>query len=107
MPRRNPKFDWSQPVPGWLKETEWDSYLPFASNPQLLNPPSGFVQNCNNPPWLATRDSGLNALDPVPYYLARPRKRTSDLYYRLLAAFGSHAGESLLNSRGERVFEIY
>jgi acyl-homoserine-lactone acylase len=36
--RRNPNFDWSQPVPGWTKATEWGPYLPFSSNPQLLNP---------------------------------------------------------------------
>jgi acyl-homoserine-lactone acylase len=90
--RRNPNFDWSQPVPGWTKATEWGAYLPFSSNPQLFNPQSGFVQNCNNPPWVATRNSGLKPLDPVPYYLAHAGKASD--------------GEEVLNARGERVFGV-
>jgi acyl-homoserine-lactone acylase len=90
--RRNPSFDWSKPVPGWIKDTEWGDYLPFAVYPQKLNPPSGFLQNCNNPPWVCTRNSGLKPLDPAPYYLhAKPR---------------ADAGEEVLNSRGERLFAV-
>jgi acyl-homoserine-lactone acylase len=90
--RRNPDFDWSKPVPGWKKETEWNGNLPFEVYPQVLNPPSGFLQNCNNPPWVCTRNSGLKPLQPEPYYLhAKPR---------------ADAGEEALNARGERLFEV-
>jgi penicillin amidase len=84
-------FDWTKPVPGWLKETEWGPNLPFESNPQLLNPPSGFLQNCNNPPWLATKNSGINPLSPAAYYLqTTPRP---------------DAGEEAMNTRAEIVFQ--
>src|SRR5581483_2714808 len=90
--QRNPSFDWSKPVPGWTKETEWGPYFPFAEYPQKLNPASGFLQNCNNPPWVCTRNSGLKPLDPASYYLhAKPR---------------ADAGEEALNARGERLFEV-
>ena len=90
--QRNPSFDWSKPVPGWTKDTEWGRYIPFADYPQKLNPPSGFLQNCNNPPWVCTRNSGLKPLEPAPYYLhAKP---------------SADAGEESLNSRGERLFEV-
>jgi acyl-homoserine-lactone acylase len=90
--RRAEGYDWSKPVPGWVKETEWGPYLPFEVYPQLLNPSSAFLQNCNNPPWLATKDSGLKPLDPAPYYLhARP---------------AANAGEEALNTRGERLFQV-
>jgi acyl-homoserine lactone acylase PvdQ len=90
--RRDPSFDWSKPVPGWIKQTEWGDYLAYDLYPQKLNPPSGFLQNCNNPPWLCTRNSGLKPLDPTPYYLhSTPRPET---------------GEEALNSRGERLFEV-
>jgi acyl-homoserine lactone acylase PvdQ len=56
-------------VPGWTEATDWGPFLPFSDNPQLLNPPTGFLQNCNNPPWLATKHSGLRPLEPAPYYL--------------------------------------
>jgi acyl-homoserine-lactone acylase len=82
---RNEGYGWYKPVPGWDKQTEWGPSLPFAANPQLLNPPSGFLQNCNNPPWMATRDSGLKPLDPAPYYLSCP--------------VSADAGEEVLNNR--------
>jgi len=90
--RRSGDYDWTKPVPGWIKATDWGPPLPFTDNPQLLNPPTGFLQNCNNPPWLATKHSGLRPLDPAPYYLqATPR---------------ADAGEEALNMRGERVFQV-
>ena len=89
---RNPGYDWLKPVPGWTKETEWGPYLPFRDYPQLLNPASGFLQNCNNPYWTATRNSGLRPLAPVPYYLSYPVK--------------ADAGEEALNTRGERLFQV-
>jgi acyl-homoserine-lactone acylase len=90
--RRADGYDWSKPVPGWTKETEWGPYLPFEVYPQLTNPPSGFLQNCNNPPWVVTKNSGLNPLAPAPYYLrATPRP---------------DAGEEALNTRGERLFQV-
>jgi len=90
--QRAPGYDWSKPVPGWIAETEWGSYLPFASYPQLGNPAAGFLQNCNNPPWLATKHSGLKPLEPAPYYLR--------------VAPQANAGEEMLNPRGERLFEV-
>ena len=92
MARRPGGYDWTKPVPGWTRATDWGPNLPFSDNPQLLNPPTGFLQDCNNPPWLATKDSGLRPLDPVPYYLqTTPR---------------ADAGEEALNARGKRVFQI-
>ena len=90
--RRSDGYDWTKPVPGWTRATEWGPYLPFSDNPQLLNPPTGFLQNCNNPPWLATKNSGLKPLGPAPYYL----QVTPD----------SDDGEEALNMRGERVFQV-
>lgn len=89
---RSPSYDWTKPVPGWIKDTEWGPYLPFDLYPQLLNPPSAFLQNCNNPPLLATKNSGLQPLMPAPYYLHVPLK--------------AGAGEELLNARGERLFQV-
>jgi acyl-homoserine lactone acylase PvdQ len=85
-------YDWTKPVPGWTSATEWGPYLPFKSYPQVLNPAAGFVQNCNNPPWTVTKNSGLRPLDPAPYYLkSQPRP---------------DAGEEALNTRGERLFQV-
>jgi acyl-homoserine lactone acylase PvdQ len=85
-------FDWHKPVPGWLKATEWGPYFPLEKYPQLLNPPSGFLQNCNNPPWMSTANSGLKPLDPAPYYLfSVPKPEIS---------------QEDLNARGERLLKV-
>jgi len=90
--RRAAGYDWSKPVPGWTKETEWGPFIPFDKYPQVLNPAAGFLQNCNNPPWVATRNSGLKPLAPAPYYLQATPK--------------ADAGEEALNTRGERLFQV-
>ena len=54
VPRRSEKFDWSKPVDGSISETEWHGYHDFADLPQVTNPQSGFVQNCNSTPFLTT-----------------------------------------------------
>lgn len=85
-------FDWRKPVPGWVKATEWGPYVPLEKTPQILNPPSGFIQNCNNPPWLSTVNSNLSPLEPAPYYLiAVPKPEIS---------------QEDLNARGERLLKI-
>ncbi len=85
-------FDWRQPVPGWVKATEWGPYFPLEKYPQLLNPPSGFIQNCNNPPWLSTVNSGLSPLEPAPYYLISVQK--------------PEISQEDLNPRGERLLKV-
>jgi len=67
-PRRSPFFDWSQPVPGWISATEWGPLIPFEELPQVTNPDSGWLQNCNIPPWNVTVDSGIE-YGAYPSYL--------------------------------------
>ena len=67
-PSRSPFFDWSQPVPGWISATEWGPLIPFEDLPQVTNPDSGWLQNCNIPPWNVTVDSGIE-FGAYPSYL--------------------------------------
>jgi penicillin amidase len=75
VPRRSPKFDWRKPVDGSDPQTEWQGYHGFDELPQLTNPASGFVQNCNSSPFVTT--SGAN-LDPshYPKYMIGPEPDT-------------------------------
>ncbi|HLJ30720.1 MAG TPA: acylase [Candidatus Angelobacter sp.] len=54
VPRRSLKYDWSKPVDGTTSETEWQGYHAFSELPQVTNPKSGWVQNCNSTPFLTT-----------------------------------------------------
>lgn len=65
VPRRDPQFDWLKPVDGSTSRTEWQGYHPLTELPTLTNPSTGYLQNCNATPFLATGD-GAN-LDPADY----------------------------------------
>lgn len=58
FPVRNEGYDWHGILPGDTSETLWTTFHPFDSVPQLLNPPSGFAQNCNNSPYYTTDGDG-------------------------------------------------
>jgi acyl-homoserine-lactone acylase len=55
---------WSGVVRGDSSATLWSGVLPFAEVPRVLDPPTGFVQNANDPPWVATYPL---ALDPARF----------------------------------------
>lgn len=57
-PVRAPDYDWSGIVPGDTSATLWTAYQPFDASPQVTDPPSGFVQNCNSTPFTATIGPG-------------------------------------------------
>ncbi|MEM7217236.1 MAG: penicillin acylase family protein [Pseudomonadota bacterium] len=71
IPRRDPSFDWLEPVDGSNPATEWQGYHPLEELPTLTNPPSGYLQNCNATPFLATGgDGNLRAADYPGYMVS-------------------------------------
>ena len=58
FPIRAEGYDWTKILPGNTSETLWTEYLPFDKLPRVLNPPSGFVQNCNSSPFNTTIGEG-------------------------------------------------
>jgi acyl-homoserine-lactone acylase len=58
LPLRAEGYDWSGIVPGNTSRTLWTEYLPFDRLPQVADPPSGFIQNCNSTPFRTTVGPG-------------------------------------------------
>ena len=67
IPRRDPKFDWKQPVDGSDPATEWQGLLSFAESPNLINPNCGWVYNANDWPWAAAGSCSLKQSDFPAY----------------------------------------
>jgi len=86
VPVRPPGFDFSRPVPGHTSRSEWLGLHPARDLVQVLNPPSGYLQNCNISPDTMTK---APLFDPAAYpaYI-----------------YGDSRGRS--NSRGRRAVEL-
>ena len=68
IPKRSARIDWSKPIDGSDPETDWQGLHKLEELPQVLNPKSGFVQNCNSTPFLTTEGEGNPA--NYPAYMA-------------------------------------
>jgi acyl-homoserine-lactone acylase len=88
VPKRDPSFDWSKPVDGSDPRTEWQGLHAFAELPQILNPASAYLQNCNATPFLTT-DEGNPSIGDFPPYMVEDKnddKRRSKVSRMLLRA---------------------
>ena len=60
---------WSGTIPGNTSETLWTKNHPYADLPRVVDPPSGWLQNTNDPPWTTTFPSQITP-DKYPAYMA-------------------------------------
>ena len=57
--RRSDDFQWNAPVDGSTSATEWGAPMSWRELPHIVNPPSGYLVNCNNNPYTVTKDCPL------------------------------------------------
>lgn len=86
---------WSGLVPGDTSETLWTKIHPYEDLPRTLDPPAGWVQNTNNPPWVNTVPP---ALDPTkfPAYMSPVNM-----------SFRAEQSETLLMSKPKFTFDDF
>jgi acyl-homoserine-lactone acylase len=60
---------WSGTIPGNTSETLWSKNHPYPDLPRVVDPPSGWLQNTNDPPWTTTFPSPITP-DKYPAYMA-------------------------------------
>jgi penicillin amidase len=85
VPRRDPSFDWSKAVDGSDPRTDWRGFHSFEELPQLGNPPSGWMQNCNGTPFLLTDRGNPDSSAYPSYMVVEGDNARSRISRRLLA----------------------
>jgi acyl-homoserine-lactone acylase len=63
------EYDWSGIVPGDSSATLWTGTHPYNELPRVVDPPSGWLQNANHPPWTTTFPPAIDA-NAYPRYMA-------------------------------------
>jgi len=69
MPIRNTSYDYSLPVDGSIKSTNWNGIHPLNEIVQSINPPNGWLQNCNATPFTVAGDNSPK-VKAYPFYMA-------------------------------------
>jgi acyl-homoserine-lactone acylase len=65
--RRDGAVDYSLDVPGETDRLFWRGVHRLRDLPSLLNPPGGYIQNANNPPWWTTMRAAIEPGRYPPY----------------------------------------
>ncbi len=58
---------WSGLVPGDTSATLWKEVHGYVDLPKVIDPPSGYVQNANDPPWVSTYPQTIQYKNYPPY----------------------------------------
>jgi acyl-homoserine-lactone acylase len=69
IPKRSTKFNWRNPVDGSNPETEWDGIHSLDEIIHSINPPSGWLQNCNSTPFICAGAFSPDSSD-YPNYMS-------------------------------------
>ena len=96
MPRRDPRFDYGKPVDGHVPQTDWQGVHPLAECISVLDPATGWIQNCNSTPFTCAGEASPKRED-YPTYMAPDEETFRGLHAaRLLARCGDMDLDSLI-----------
>lgn len=69
IPKRDVQFDFAKPVDGSNPATDWKGLHEVSEEIHVLNPPNGWIQNCNSTPFTSALENSPKKED-YPYYMA-------------------------------------
>lgn len=103
---RGDRADWAGIVPGDSSATLWTSLLGYEQMPRVLDPPSGWLQNANDPPWWVTFPPVYRPSDFPAYLAPLPMAFRPQRSVRMLAGDSSVTYEDLLSYKHSTRLEL-
>ena len=70
IPKRNVKFDYTNPVDGSNPETDWNGLHTVDENITVINPDNGWIQNCNSTPFTSAGENSPK-IEDYPNYMSK------------------------------------
>ena len=99
-------WDWSGTVPGDADQTLWTATHPYRDLPRTVDPPSGWLQNANDPPWTTTFPLALNPAEFPPYMAPRRMSFRAQRSARMLAEDKEISFEELVHYKHSTRMEL-
>ncbi len=98
IPIRDTSFNYSQPVDGSDPHTDWQGLHPVNEAITILNPPNGWIQNCNSTPFTAAEEYSPQKPD-YPYYMSIDRENFRGIHaIRLLEGSSGYTLDKLIET---------
>ena len=97
---------WQGIVPGDTSKTLWTKIHPYSELPKVIDPPSGWVQNANDPPWTSTFPQQLNSKDFPPYTAPQGMSLRAQRSARMLAEDRKISFEELIEDKYSTRMEL-
>jgi len=72
IPKRDVSFDYTKPVDGSNPKTDWQGLHALEDNIMVLNPPNGWIQNCNSTPFTSALEYSPKKEDYPNYMYSFP-----------------------------------
>lgn len=88
---------WSGVISGGHKRDIWSEFHPYNELPFVKNPPTGWLQNSNDPPWSCTRPQVLYADSFPDYFSSRDVSLRSQRAVAMFSADSSITFDELID----------
>jgi acyl-homoserine-lactone acylase len=98
--------DWSGTVPGDTSATLWTTTHAYDELPRVVDPPTGWLQNANDPPWTTSFPAVLDPSRFPPYMAPREMGFRPQRSARMLAEDESVTWEELLAHKHDTRMEL-
>jgi acyl-homoserine lactone acylase PvdQ len=97
VPKRDQQFDYSQPVDGSDPATDWQGLHQVDDIVTVLNPPNGWIQNCNSTPFTSAAGFSPKREDYPAYMAPDPENFRGVHAVRVLTGVSDLTLDKLIN----------